>query len=151
MEIDSAAHCFESHDHTERSNKKQKNAVHEEIGDGSKSGTASISNFEMQEVLNPNAWGTKSFAEATRDQPENHPGSPTSFYMGEDDDREFDELDSLCEDGPESGHVSTSMSPKDGTPEVKLSDEKYHSLFKPWRGALVLKLLGRTVSFRIME
>lgn len=70
---------------------------------------------------------------------------------GEDDDREFDELDSLCDDEIDPGDHSDEKAASEGTLVVKIFVEKYHSLFKPWRGALVLKLLGKTTSFRLME
>lgn len=34
---------------------------------------------------------------------------------------------------------------------MPISPEKYHSLFQPWRGALILKFLGKSVSLRVME
>lgn len=36
-------------------------------------------------------------------------------------------------------------------PVVPISPKKYHSLFQPWKGALLLKLLGKSVSLRVME
>lgn len=38
-----------------------------------------------------------------------------------------------------------------GGPVVPISPEKYHSLFQPWWGALILKFLGKSVSLRVME
>lgn len=68
------------------------------------------------------------------------------MYFGEDDERDFSEFETLCElnnkGSKEYAHSS---------PVVPISLEKYHSLFQPWRGALLLKLLGKNVSFRILE
>lgn len=51
-----------------------------------------------------------------------------------------------CDPLPESEEAARPRSPV-----VPISPEKYHSLFQPWRGALILKLLGKTVSLKIME
>lgn len=127
----------------EHSNKKQKSTVDALLDE--------MSAMSVETALAPAAeqgdgashtWGQKSFAEAIKDP---HPEYPTSFYMGEDDDREFDEFDSLCSDGSESD-AATGENP----PTVRISAKKYHSLFKPWCGALVL-LLGKTVNFWVIE
>lgn len=36
-------------------------------------------------------------------------------------------------------------------PMVPISLEKYHSIFQSWRGALILKLLGKTMSLWVVE
>lgn len=36
-------------------------------------------------------------------------------------------------------------------PIVDLSWEEYHTLWKPWRRAMILKVLGRTINFKIVE
>lgn len=71
---------------------------------------------------------------------------PMTFYMGEDGKRELDDWDTLC--GEESDVM---VDAKGKTPVVKLSAKKYHNLFKPWKGALVLKLLGKIINYRVME
>lgn len=68
------------------------------------------------------------------------------YYMGEDDEREFDEIEEWCAASEASENFGTG-----GFSVARISVEKYHSLFKPWRGAPVLKLLGKTVSFSVMQ
>lgn len=91
-----------------------------------------------------NAWERRTFVEATMNQGPQL--EPMMFYMGEEDERELDELDGLCD---EEFDVMAEANGKN--PVVKLSAEKYHSLFKPWKGALVLKLLGKSISYKTME
>lgn len=47
-------------------------------------------------------------------------------------------------------HLSDDSAPTTG-PMPNISKEKYLSLFKPWRGALIIKLLGKSVTFRVMQ
>lgn len=74
------------------------------------------------------------------------PSITLQLYLGEDDDREFNEFDDPCA-------FSKTEPNKSGSTNlvVLISLEKYHSLFKPRRGALMLKLLGKNVSFRVVE
>lgn len=71
---------------------------------------------------------------------------PLAFYMGEDDEEKYDGVDALFN----SKSLMDDSTLASG-PLLDLSKEKYTSLFKPWRGALILKLLGKTVSLRILE
>lgn len=90
-----------------------------------------------------NAWGQWSFAEVMRN------GLVVrKLYLGEDGVNDLGDFEDLCEslveeDGGEGG--------KPRSPVVFISPEKYHNLFQPWRGALILKLLGKSVNLRIME
>lgn len=71
---------------------------------------------------------------------------PHQIYQGEDGKIDVDNFEEFCE--PPS---DTEMSGHPSSPIVAISPEKYHSLFQPWRGALILKLLGKNVSLRVME
>lgn len=91
-----------------------------------------------------NAWERRTFVKATM-----NPGpqlEPMMFYIGEEDERELDELDGLCD------KESDVMAETNGkTPVVKLLAKKYHGLFKPWKGALAIKLLAKFVRYKTME
>lgn len=67
--------------------------------------------------------------------------------MGEDEEEKYagvDELFSCTEDLDDNP-------PKFG-PRLEISKEKYTSLFKKWRaGLLIIKLLGKLVSYRILS
>lgn len=86
-------------------------------------------------------WGHQSFVETLQGNQ-----ATLQLYLGEDDEREFDEIEELCATFEVSAENSGSASPV-----VPISVEKYYNLFKPWWGALVLKLLGKNVFFRTME
>lgn len=152
MEIEPSLPVSVTHDSPARSSKK-----HKSVGNDCPTDASVLEHLEPAEDLEmlepppPPTWGGKSFADAARAPQEAPPSPPASLYMGDDDDREFDDMDSLCDDDPPSGDYSGDKAALDGTPVVKISAEKYHSLFKPWRGALVLKLLGKSISFRLME
>lgn len=68
------------------------------------------------------------------------------YYMGKDEEERFESVDELfrcpseLEDCP----------PKFG-PRLEISKEKYTSLFRQWQGALIIKLLGRTVGYRMLD
>lgn len=49
-----------------------------------------------------------------------------------------------------STEITEELLPKYG-PRVEILKEKYITLFKPWRGALILKLLGKMVNYRVLE
>lgn len=70
----------------------------------------------------------------------------THFYMGEDEEEKFESVDSIflstTDDEPTE---ETSPLP------IEIFKDKYLSLFNPWRGALILKLLGKTVSFEVLQ
>lgn len=88
MEIDSNVQTSGTRDNTERSAKKQKSIVSEELSENSMSGNmAHNPDLEMLEVQTTTAWGNKSFADVAREQQEGQQSHPTSFCMGEDDDR----------------------------------------------------------------
>lgn len=72
--------------------------------------------------------------------------SRSQMYFGEDDELDFSEFETLCELTSQGSEESAKSSPV-----VPISPEKYHSLFQLWKGALLLKLLGKNVSFRILE
>lgn len=69
-----------------------------------------------------------------------------NFYIREDEEEKFDGVDELfntsddLEDQP----------PKFG-PRVEISKERYISLFRQWREALILKLLGKSISYWMLD
>lgn len=66
--------------------------------------------------------------------------------MGEDEEERFEGVDALFStEGSEEPEGSTS--PR----QVEIPKDKYMSLFSLWRGALILKLLGKTVSLRVLQ
>lgn len=68
------------------------------------------------------------------------------YSMGEDEEEIFEGIDELfC-----SPIDVEEQTPKYG-PRVEILKEKYISLFRQWRGALILKLLGKSISYRAME
>lgn len=69
------------------------------------------------------------------------------MYLGEDIEDEFDGFEELCEASLVAAKGETSTL----HPVAPITPEKYHSLFKPWRGGLLLKLLGKNVSRKVMQ
>lgn len=66
--------------------------------------------------------------------------------MGEDAEEKFTGVDALF------SAPTTDVSPDSTSPrQVDIPKDKYMSLFQPWRGALILKLLGKSVSFRVLQ
>lgn len=98
---------------------------------------------KMEEDNRDFAWGQRSFVNVVHDNLQE-----SSLYTGEGDKDEKlnDCIEQLC-------GASTSFD--DGTKLkssiVPISLKKYHSLFQPWKGALLLKLLGKTISLQIVE
>lgn len=93
----------------------------------------------------PFEWGTISFSEVLRNQdPTDEP--PTDYYIGEDSEEKFESVDKLFMSTSDNSSAD-SISHR----QVEISKEKYTSLFNPWRGALILKLLGKTVSFKVLQ
>lgn len=70
--------------------------------------------------------------------------APAHFYLGDDDEAKFHGVDELFR------YQDEDCPPRFG-PRVEISKEKYLSLFSKWRGALIVKLLGKSVSFRVLE
>lgn len=106
--------------------------------------------MEVQDLVdtsleNPTAgdttWTSKLFPESSRFHSER-----PHFYMGEDEEEWYAGVDELfsCSDSFEE------CPPKFG-PRVEISKEKYTSLFKQWRGALIIKLLGKLVSYQTLH
>lgn len=98
-------------------------------------------NTLMHEVPIVIQWGQSTFANALQDRPKQF-----SIYVGEDNDHDLFSSADMCD--MEEGDNDESQIK---IPMVPISPEKYHSLFQPWHGALVLKLLGKNVNFRILE
>lgn len=66
--------------------------------------------------------------------------------MGEDEEEKFESVDSIFLSTTDDEPIEeTSPLP------VEIFKDKYLSLFNPWRGALILKLLGKTVSFEVLQ
>lgn len=135
-------------DSSMRANKKLKqHQLHDHMASPN-----NINDMEMQEKFqNPvgtemsHEWGSKTFSKALRDQDPTEE-APTHFYMGEDTEESFEGVDALFLTTNEAADGKLE-SPK----QVEISKDKYLSLFNPWRGALILKLLGKSVSFRVLE
>lgn len=68
------------------------------------------------------------------------------FYMGEDEEERYEGVDALFR---YQGEMEDS-SPKYG-PRVEISKEKYLSLIRQWRGALIIKLLSKSMNFKILD
>lgn len=67
------------------------------------------------------------------------------YYMDEDKEERYPGVDELF------ATQSLSEEPLSASGLVlEISKDKYISLFKPWRGALIIKLLGKIVSYRVM-
>lgn len=65
------------------------------------------------------------------------------MYLGEDEEKKYPGIDELF---TTQDHMEE-QPPKYG-PRVEISKEKYMILFEQWRGALILKLLGKIISYR---
>lgn len=70
----------------------------------------------------------------------------TSVVLGEDEEEKYTGVDELFMNAQE----TEDQLPKYG-PRVEISKEKHLSLFKKWRCALILKLLGKTVSYNLFS
>lgn len=70
----------------------------------------------------------------------------THLYMGEDVEERYSGVDALFMTTDESDHQPLKYGPR-----VEIPKEKYISMFKQWRDALILKLLGKTVNYRVLE
>lgn len=68
------------------------------------------------------------------------------FYLGEDEEEKFTGVDALFQ-----GHSDLEEQHPPFGPRVEISKEKYTSLFRQWCGALIIKLLGKSVSFRTLD
>lgn len=68
------------------------------------------------------------------------------FYLGEDEEEKYEWIDALFH-----SHLDLDDAPPKYGPRLELSKEKYTSLFRQWRGSLIIKLLGKSVSFRTLD
>lgn len=76
-------------------------------------------------------WKGWSFADTVRQESRNE--TPLEYYMGDDDEEKYPRVDELFN----SQTLTENASPTTG-PSLEISKEKYLSLFKPWRGRLLL-------------
>lgn len=91
----------------------------------------------------PPPW-SRSFADTVRQE---SPEEDTpQYYMGEDEEEKYPGIDELFS----SPSLVDNVPPAYG-PALDISKEKYISLFKPWRGALIIKLLGKSITYRLMH
>lgn len=124
---------------------KKSKSRQEEPTTSSEEGTSN-GDADMQETQPTLSWGQSTFAETLcRGGGFTRP-SHLNLYMGEDDDQNLSRFEEICE--MDQGDIEGSNS---GSLVVPISPEKYHSPFQPWRGALVLKLLGKTVTFKLLD
>lgn len=76
------------------------------------------------------------------------PEIPSEIYTGSDDEDEgtddlldkYDDAMVDCENGEDTGRMS-----------IEISIEECRTLWKPWRRALIIKVLGKQISFRLLE
>lgn len=68
------------------------------------------------------------------------------FYMGEDNEERYPGIDELF-----MTHSDSEAQPPPFGPRVDISKDKYLSLFQKWRGALIVKLLGKSISYRVFD
>lgn len=67
------------------------------------------------------------------------------YYMDEDEEERYPGVDELF------ATQSLSKEPVSASrPVLEISKDKYISLFKLWRGTLIIKLLGKIVSYHVM-
>lgn len=68
------------------------------------------------------------------------------FYMGEDEEERYARVDEMF-----SYNDSLEECPPQFGPRVEICKEKYTSLFKKWWGTLIIKLMGKLVSYRTLQ
>lgn len=90
-------------------------------------------------------WAECLFHSAPKDTP-TQPPEQHQMYLGEDEEKKYPGIDELF---TTQDHMEE-QPPKYG-PRVEISKEKYVSLFKQWRGALILKFLGKIISYRLFD
>lgn len=93
-------------------------------------GMENMTEMDTTEEPNRGSWGSHTFADMCREEV-----PVPQLYFEE-----------LCEIDQSDGDSRSTKSPV-----VSISPQKYHNLFQPWRGALVLKLLGKSISYRVLE
>lgn len=88
----------------------------------------------------PGVWGQASFVDVVHGR---HKSLP--FYIGEGEEDMLDDL-SIAE------VIQSPSQDVDHTncPIVDVSWDEYRELWQPWRRALILKVLGRNISFRFL-
>lgn len=86
----------------------------------------------------PNIWQHKSFAEVV-----NKPKVSKPFYMGENEE-DYWETEMLDQMYMEQSDTENHQTP---WPELELSYTKCMHLWQPWKRALVIKLLGKNISY----
>lgn len=87
-------------------------------------------------------WATKLFLLVEAETLNIYP----QYYMGEDEEEKYEGVDELFRYSEE----MEERPPRYG-PRVEITKEKYINLFRKWRGALIIKVLGKSVSYRILE
>lgn len=69
------------------------------------------------------------------------------LYMGEEVEGDLEVIEKLC--NPPVDEMENNGD--DITPVIRFDPETYRLLCKPWRGALLIKLLGKSVNFRVLK
>lgn len=69
------------------------------------------------------------------------------LYMGEEVEGDLEVIEKLC--NPPVDEMENNGD--DITPVIRFDPETYRRLCKPWRGALLIKLLGKSVNFRVLK
>lgn len=90
-----------------------------------------------------NPWGGRSFADIVRQ--EDPIEEFRHYYTGDDNKEKFSGVYELF-----NGHnLTDDCIPSSGS-RWEISKERYLSLLKPWRGASIIKLLGKSISYKVM-
>lgn len=91
-----------------------------------------------------NCWANRSGVATLRQQ--QPADAQLAYYMGDDDEEKYPGIDELF-----NAQTLTEGTVPPTSPIMEISKEKYISLFKPWWGALIIKLLGKSVTYRVMQ
>lgn len=72
--------------------------------------------------------------------------NPPTYYLGDDGEEKYSGIDELFQTREETENQAALFGPR-----LEISKEKYLSLFKQWRGALIIKRLEKSVSYRTLN
>lgn len=69
-----------------------------------------------------------------------------TYYLGDDNEEKYSDIDELIQTREETENQAAPFGLR-----LEISKEKYLSLFKQWRGALIIKQLEKSVSYRMLN
>lgn len=136
---------LEEPDQPTRSSKKPKHDGHEDLDAIPEEMDVQLG-VDSAPASDPAAVPQISWSEKLFSSPEDASASYPPYYMGEDDEERFEGIDELFQYKDDLEEEA----PKFGL-RVLISKEKYLSLFQQWRGALILKVLGKSVGYRFLD